>query len=97
MQLFGPYNPQSRPHPGETLEEKLEEMQVSPEAFAASVGVAESVIIGLLAGSCNVSPAIAAKLEQGTKIPVSFWLRHQQSYDEYMAKQKAATEAAADG
>jgi len=34
MALQNQYFPQSRPHPGETLTEKLEEMEMGPNEFA---------------------------------------------------------------
>ena len=90
------YFPQSRPHPGETLEEKLEEMGMGPKEFAVRTGKPEKTITAVLKGQSSITPDMAVQFENVTKIPASFWLNHQKSYDEYIAreKQKEAIEEA---
>ena len=44
------YFPQSRPHPGETLAEKLEEMEMGPKEFALRTGKPEKTIIAVMKG-----------------------------------------------
>lgn len=82
------YFPQTRPHPGETLEEKLEEMQMGPKEFALRTGKPEKTIIAVLKGESSITPDMAVQFEQVTKIPAHFWMNHQRSYDEYMARVK---------
>ena len=90
------YFPQSRPHPGETLEEKLEELGMGPKEFAIRTGKPEKTINAVLKGNSSITPDMAVQFENVTKIPASFWMNHQKSYDEYVARerQQEAIEAA---
>jgi addiction module HigA family antidote len=83
-------------HPGETLAEKLEEMGMGPKEFALRTGKPEKTIIAVLKGESSITPDMAVQFESVTKIPANFWMNHQRSYDEYMAreKRKAAIDAA---
>ncbi|MBK6902799.1 MAG: HigA family addiction module antidote protein [Saprospirales bacterium] len=82
------YFPQSRPHPGETLEEKLEEMEMGPKEFALRTGKPEKTIIAVLKGESSITPDMAVQFENVTKIPAHFWMNHQRGYDEYIAREK---------
>ena len=90
------YFPQSRPHPGETLAEKLEEMEMGPKEFALRTGKPEKTIIAVLKGDSSITPDMAVQFENVTKIPANFWMNHQRGYDEYIArvKRKAVIEEA---
>ncbi len=90
------YFPQSRPHPGETLEEKLEEMGMGPKEFAVRTGKPEKTIAAVLKGQSSITPDMAIQFENVTKIPAHFWMNVQKSYDEYIArgKQQAVIEDA---
>lgn len=82
------YFPQSVPHPGETLEEKLEEMGMGPKEFALRTGKPEKTIIAVLKGESSITPDMAVQFENVTKIPAHFWMNHQRGYDEYIAREK---------
>ncbi len=82
------YFPQSRPHPGETLAEKLEEMEMGPKEFALRTGKPEKTIIAIIKGESSITPEMAVQFENVTKIPANFWMNHQRGYDEYMAREK---------
>lgn len=82
------YFPQSRPHPGETLVEKLEEMEMGPKEFALRTGKPEKTITAILKGDSSITPDMAVQFENVTKIPAHFWMNHQRSYDEYIAREK---------
>lgn len=90
------YFPQSVPHPGETLAEKLEEMEMGPKEFALRTGKPEKTIIAVLNGDSSITPDMALQFEHVTQIPANFWMNHQRGYDEYMArlKRKAVIDAA---
>jgi HTH-type transcriptional regulator/antitoxin HigA len=77
------YFPQSHPHPGETLQEKLNEMGMGPKEFAIRTGKPEKTIIAVLKGQSSITPDMAVEFENVTKIPANFWMNHQRSYDEY--------------
>lgn len=82
------YFPQSTPHPGETLEEKLEEMGMGPKEFALRSGKPEKTITAILKGGSAITPDMAVQFENVTQIPAHFWMNHQRSYDEYTARIK---------
>jgi len=80
------YFPQSLPHPGETLAEKLEEMGMSSFEFAGLTGKSEKIINAVLVGNSAISHDMAVKFESVTKIPAHFWLNSQRRYDEYILR-----------
>jgi HTH-type transcriptional regulator / antitoxin HigA len=82
------YFPQTIPHPGETLAEKLEEMGMGPKEFALRTGKPEKTITAILKGESSITADMAVQFENVTRIPASFWLNYQRSYDEYMARVK---------
>lgn len=82
------YFPQSVPHPGNTLKEKLEEMVMGPKEFALRTGKPEKTIIAILKGGSSITPDMAIQFESVTKIPSNFWMNHQRDYDEYIAREK---------
>ncbi|MCB0645124.1 MAG: HigA family addiction module antidote protein [Saprospiraceae bacterium] len=88
MEKQNRYFPQSRPHPGETLSEKLEEMSMGPKEFALRTGKPEKTIIAILKGESAITPEMAVQFESVTQIPAHFWINHQRSYDEYQARIK---------
>ena len=96
MAIQNRYFPQSRPHPGETLQEKLEEMGMGPKEFAIRVGKPEKTITAVLNGQSAITPDMSVLFEKVTKIPANFWMNHQKNYDEYKArvKHKEAIKAA---
>ena len=75
-------------HPGETLEEKLHEMKMGVKEFATRVSKPEKTIIAVLKGKSSITPDMAVAFELVTKIPAKMWLRHQKSYDEFIARMK---------
>jgi HTH-type transcriptional regulator / antitoxin HigA len=88
MATVNQYFPQSRPHPGETLQEKLEEMGMGPKEFALRTGKPEKTITAILKGDSSITPDMAVQFESVTKIPAHFWMNHQRGYDEYIARTK---------
>lgn len=85
------YFPQSRPHPGETLAEKLMEMEMGPKEFALRTGKPEKTIIAVLNGKSSITPDMAVQFENVTSIAANFWMNHQRSYDEYVARERQKT------
>jgi addiction module HigA family antidote len=96
METHNQYFPQSRPHPGETLSEKLDEMGMGPKEFALRTGKPEKTIIAILKGDSSITPDMAVQFENVTRIPANFWMNHQRNYDEFLArvKQKKVIEEA---
>ncbi len=82
------YFPQSVPHPGETLAEKLEEMGMGPKEFALRSGKPEKTISAILKGDSSITPDMAVQFENVTKIPAHFWINYQRAFDEYIARER---------
>lgn len=83
------YFPQSVPHPGETLAEKLEELNMGPKEFAVRTGKPEKTITAVLKGTSSITPDMAVLFENVLHIPAHFWLNKQQRYDEFVARTKS--------
>lgn len=75
-------------HPGETLDEKLQEMGMGVKEFATRVSKPEKTIIAVLKGKSSITPDMAVAFEMVTKISAHMWLRHQKSYDEFIARKR---------
>ena len=75
-------------HPGITLREKLNEMEMSVKEFALRTTKLEKTINAVLSGESAVTPDMSIAFEQITQIPAHFWLNLQRNYDEYVARQK---------
>jgi len=88
MEAKHEYFHQARPHPGETLTEKLEEMNMGPKEFALRTGKPEKTIIAVMNGKSAITPDMAVQFEQVTLIPANFWMNHQRGYDEFIARVK---------
>ena len=82
------YFPQSLPHPGKTLAEKMEEMGMNLKEFADYTGKSEKTIRAVLDGRSAITPDLALQFENVTLIPVHFWLNSQRYYDEFTAREK---------
>lgn len=87
-QFFDPSKLPVVSHPGEILEEKLQEMNMGVKEFATRVSKPEKTIIAVLKGKSSITPDMAVAFEMVTKIPTYMWLRHQKSYDEFIARKK---------
>lgn len=85
------YFPQSIPHPGVSLSEKLEEMGMGPKEFAVRTGKPEKTVTAILKGSSSITPDMAILFEKVLLIPASFWLTKQQRFDEFAARTKSKT------
>ncbi|HTN37446.1 MAG TPA: ImmA/IrrE family metallo-endopeptidase [Arachidicoccus sp.] len=88
MALLNQYFPQTTPHPGLTLAEKLEEMSMGPKEFALRTGKPEKTITAILKGESSITTDMAIQFENVTLIPAQFWINYQRGYDEYIAREK---------
>lgn len=68
-------------HPGETLDEILQDRSMSQKELAVRTGVTEKHISTVLHGQKNISPAFARKLEFALGIEAAFWMNLQSNYD----------------
>lgn len=69
-----PYEPDYVVAPGETLREWFEYTNVPQRVAWRLYGLPEDVLAGVLAGTTEILPEIAEKLERLTFIPARFWL-----------------------
>jgi addiction module HigA family antidote len=88
MAIQNQYFPSMVFHPGETLTEKLEEMEMGPKEFALRTDKPEKTIIAVMNGKSSITPEMAVLFESVTKIPAHFWMNHQRSYDEFIVREK---------
>lgn len=75
-------------HPGETLSEKLKEMEMSIKEFAIRTSKPEKTIFAIINGSSSITSDMAVAFESVTLIPANFWMNKQKIYDEYIARNK---------
>lgn len=75
-------------HPGNTLSEKLQELDMPPKDFGEQIGVDVDIIVDIILEERDVTPELAEAFEKGTKIPAAFWLRKQKRYNEFVEKQQ---------
>ena len=78
-------------HPGETLEEKIKEMNISLSDFAKTSNVPECILTDIINGDASVSTDIAIALENVTEIPARMWIKMQHAYDNYILSQEKET------
>ena len=83
-------------HPGEILDEKLEELQMTSKQLAARTGKPEKTISAIINGNSAITPDMAVLLEQAVQIPANYWLRHQALHDEAVARATQAEQLKAD-
>jgi len=79
-------------HPGVTLREKLEELQITPKELAVRTGKPIKTISNVLNGKSSITPEMAIQFEKVLKIPASFWMAKQANYNEYKAREKEKEE-----
>ncbi|MFD2886623.1 ImmA/IrrE family metallo-endopeptidase [Chitinophaga cymbidii] len=82
------YFPQSVPHPGTDLAEKLEEWGMGPKEFAIRTGKPEKTITAILKGESSITPDMAVQFENVTRVPAHFWLNRQRNFDECNARER---------
>jgi plasmid maintenance system antidote protein VapI len=76
-------------HPGETLEEKLQEMGLSYIEFSTVSGLDIDTVKGIVSCKIDVNPKIAKILERYTQIPQDFWLNKQETFNRYRMEKLA--------
>lgn len=86
MTINNDYHPQVVSHPGETLREKLDELQMSPKEFAIRSNKPIKTISEVLNGKSAITPDMAIQFEKVLQIPAKFWLKRQNNYDESVAR-----------
>ena len=91
MRMETKYQPIKAFHPGETLAEKLQELEMSVSDFSAQAGLPAFMVESIIAGTMSVTADMALAFEQVTLIPAHYWLNAQHNYDEYLLSTEASS------
>lgn len=75
-------------HPGDMLQEKLEELGMPIKEFALRCGKPEPTIHAVLQGKSSVTPDMSILFEKVLGIPAHLWLNLQCQFDEFKARQQ---------
>ena len=68
-------------HPGQYVEELIEEYNVTQKEFAERLGISEMELGKLVNGEESISNDIARKLAKVTNVSMITWLNLQNAYD----------------
>jgi len=93
-ELIDEYSPESVTHPGVTLEEVLEERNMTQAELAERTGRPKKTINEILKGKANITAETALQLERVLGIPAPFWVNRQSRHDESVARVKEAQKLA---
>lgn len=69
-------------HPGEYLEDLLQEYSMTQAEFAKRLGTTPDTIRKLIHGETDISSDIALKLSEFTGTSIELWLNLQKQYDQ---------------
>lgn len=73
-------------HPGETLLELLESLEMSQVELARRIGRTQKHINEIVQGQTHITAETALLLEQVIQIPASFWMEREKQYQEAKAR-----------
>ena len=79
-------------HPGAVLKDELEEMGVTPTAFARQINVPSNRVSQIIAGKRSVTGDTALRLGHWFGVEPQFWLNLQAQFDLVVADQRAGAE-----
>ena len=88
MSTLYKYQPDYAVHPGETLREKLDEINMSPKEFAIRTGKPVKTISNILNGKSSITPEMAVLFEKVLEIPANFWIKKQANFNEFVAREE---------
>jgi len=73
--------------PGETLQESIDLLQITPAVLAEKTAVSVDYVQRVLAGQARITPEFATALTRVVGVPATFWLRYDQNYHQALAEQ----------
>lgn len=79
-----------RVHPGETLQEALDEREMSQSYLAWATGYTPKHVNRICKGAAPITVDVALALEAELGISAEFWLTHQMHYDLHAARERLA-------
>lgn len=71
-------------HPGAVLKDELEEMGVTPTAFARQINVPPNRVSQIIAGKRSVTGDTALRLGHWFDVEPQFWLNLQAQFDSFI-------------
>lgn len=80
------YEPDYVSPPGETLEEILEEREMTQAELALRLGYSKKTVNEIIQGKSALTSEVALALERVLGTPASFWNRAEQLYRDYLAR-----------
>ena len=75
-------------HPGEILKDELEEMGVTPTAFARQIDVPPNRVSQIIAGKRSITGDTALRFGHWFGVEPQFWMNLQTQFDLVAAEQK---------
>lgn len=85
------FRPDWRVHPGETLQEALDERGMSQSYLSFATGYTPKHINQICRGKVPITTEVALALEAELEISAEFWLTYQMHYDLHLAREQAAS------
>jgi addiction module HigA family antidote len=79
------------PHPGELIDDSLEELGMSISAAAKGLGITRQQLHNLIAGRSGVTPEMAVRFEKALGSSADTWLRMQMNYDLAQIRKRASS------
>ena len=68
-------------HPGEHLEEMLDDLGISPRRLAEAMGSPPALVGDIVRGRASISPETAIKIGAALDMSAEFWLNLQRIHD----------------
>lgn len=91
-----PFEPDYEETPGATVQELIEEKEISRAELAAMIGLTPKATSRMLTGEAPLTDDIAAQLEAAFRVPASFWIAREASYRKWLAEQVTKPDIAED-
>lgn len=81
------YKPDTVSHPGETLLETIQALGMGQFQLAEKASIHPENIDAVINGNLRISHRMARKLAKVLGVPVSFWLKRQADYDDFLERE----------
>lgn len=84
--IVNEYEPEAVSHPGETLKDLLDELNMSQSELASRTGRPIKTINEIYNGKSGITPETAIQFERVLGVPASFWNNRQRIYEECIVR-----------
>jgi HTH-type transcriptional regulator/antitoxin HigA len=89
-QMKTEFEPDLLYHPGEHIQDLLDEKQMSQSHLALRLGMTPKAVNELIQGKTSLTPAMAQRLENVFRVPAHFWNNLALQYQEYLQRNEEA-------